>query len=109
MPASRSRRADSASHAGSLDALVAGLAVAAVSAWVLTAVCRAPDLVPRSRGASFLTDFVSRPNRWSIIVVLAAGVVGILSLTTRKSSAIVGVLVSVTTIPAIANAGVSAA
>ena len=42
-------------------------------------------------------------------VAVLAGVVGMLSLTTPKSSALVGVLISVTTIPAAANIGVAAA
>ena len=40
---------------------------------------------------------------------LLAGVAGMLSLTTAKSGALVGVLISVTTIPAAANVGVAAA
>jgi uncharacterized membrane protein len=44
-----------------------------------------------------------------VIVALLAGVAGMLSLTTAKSGALVGVLISVTTIPAAANVGVAAA
>jgi uncharacterized membrane protein len=42
-------------------------------------------------------------------VAACAGVAGILSLSTAKSGALIGVLISVTTIPAAANIGVSAA
>ena len=42
-------------------------------------------------------------------MAVAAGVIGVLSLTTAKSSVLVGVLISVTTIPAAANIGVAAA
>jgi uncharacterized membrane protein len=42
-------------------------------------------------------------------VALLAGVAGMLSLQTAKSSALIGVLISVTTIPAAANVGVAAA
>ena len=38
-----------------------------------------------------------------------AGVAGVLSLTTSKSGALIGVLISLTTIPAAANVGVAAA
>jgi uncharacterized membrane protein len=44
-----------------------------------------------------------------VIVALLAGVAGMLSLTTTKSSVLVGVLISVTTVPAAANVGVAAA
>ena len=44
-----------------------------------------------------------------MIVALLAGVAGVLSLTTAKSGALIGVLISVTTIPAAANVGVAAA
>jgi NADH:ubiquinone oxidoreductase subunit K len=49
------------------------------------------------------------PNVYSAVVALLAGVVGVLSLTTAKSGALIGVLISVTTIPAAANIGVAAA
>jgi hypothetical protein len=44
-----------------------------------------------------------------VIVAVLAGVAGMLSLTTAKSGALVGVLISVTTIPAAGNVGVAAA
>ena len=44
-----------------------------------------------------------------MIVALLAGFAGVLSLTNAKSGALVGVLISVTTIPAAANIGVAAA
>ena len=55
------------------------------------------------------TLFISEPSTWSVIVALLAGVAGVLSLTTAKSGALIGVLISVTTIPAAANVGVAAA
>ena len=56
-----------------------------------------------------LTDFISHPDSFSFIVAFMAGIAGVLSLTSTKSGALVGVLVSVTTIPAAANIGVAAA
>ena len=44
-----------------------------------------------------------------MIVALLAGTAGMLSLTSAKSGALVGVLISVTTIPAAANVAVAAA
>ena len=43
------------------------------------------------------------------MVALLAGVAGVLSLTAAKSGALIGVLISVTTIPAAANVGVATA
>ncbi len=56
-----------------------------------------------------LTAFVSKPDRFSFIVALFAGVAGVLSLTSSKSGALIGVLISVTTIPAAAAIGIAAA
>jgi uncharacterized hydrophobic protein (TIGR00271 family) len=56
-----------------------------------------------------LTNFISHPDAFSVIVALLAGAAGMLSLTSAKSGALVGVLISVTTIPAAANIGVAAA
>ena len=55
------------------------------------------------------TDFISKPDHFSVIVAALAGMAGVLSLTSAKSGALVGVLISVTTIPAAANIGVAAA
>jgi hypothetical protein len=55
------------------------------------------------------SDFISRPDFLSFFVAFVAGSAGVLSLTAAKSGALVGVLVSVATIPAAANVGVTAA
>ena len=52
------------------------------------------------------TLFISHPDEYSALVAVLAGVAGTLSLSTAKSGALVGVLISVTTIPAAANVGV---
>ncbi|AWS40604.1 DUF389 domain-containing protein [Streptosporangium sp. 'caverna'] len=44
--------------------------------------------------------FIVKPDRWSFIVALLAGAAGVLSVTAGKSSALVGVFISVTTVPA---------
>jgi uncharacterized hydrophobic protein (TIGR00271 family) len=56
-----------------------------------------------------LTGFISNPDFFSFFVAFVAGVVGVLSLTNAKSGALIGVLISVTTIPAASNIGVAAA
>lgn len=55
------------------------------------------------------TIFISRPDAWAGVIALLAGVAGMLSLTTSKPGALIGVFISVTTIPAAANIGVAAA
>jgi uncharacterized hydrophobic protein (TIGR00271 family) len=56
-----------------------------------------------------LTAFISRPDGLAVVVAVLAGIAGMLALTEARSGTLVGVLVSVTTIPAIANIGLAAA
>ncbi|MFI6011583.1 DUF389 domain-containing protein [Streptomyces sp. NPDC051243] len=53
------------------------------------------------------TAFVYAPDEFSFIVAVLAGIAGTLSLTSAKSGALVGVAISVTTVPAAANAAVA--
>lgn len=50
-----------------------------------------------------LTAFIYTPDRWSIVVAVIAGVAGVLSLTSGKTTGLAGVFISVTTIPAAGN------
>jgi hypothetical protein len=52
---------------------------------------------------------IANPDFFTFFVAFCAGVAGMLSLTSAKSGALMGVLISVTTIPAAANIAVSAA
>ncbi len=56
-----------------------------------------------------MTTFIVEPDKWSFIVALMAGAAGILSMTAGKSSALVGVFISVTTVPAAGNIAVGVA
>lgn len=56
-----------------------------------------------------LTNFISRPDLFSVIVAVLAAVAGTLALTEAKAGTLIGVLVSVTTVPAAANIGVACA
>ncbi|MEU5956838.1 DUF389 domain-containing protein [Streptomyces sp. NPDC047525] len=53
------------------------------------------------------TNFIYRPDWFSFVVAVLAGAAGMLSLTSAKSGALVGVAISVTTVPAAANAAVA--
>jgi uncharacterized hydrophobic protein (TIGR00271 family) len=102
------RRKDLAKR--SFAALAAGFPLAITLTFLFTLVVRetgpAPDDISEARP---LTAFISHPDAFSVVVALLAGVAGILSLTSAKSGALVGVLISVTTIPSAANIGVAAA
>jgi uncharacterized hydrophobic protein (TIGR00271 family) len=103
------RRRDPAGSA--LLTLATGLVVAALAALVATALFRLTDLAAEAYalGDRELTAFIAHPDGLAIVVAVLAGVVGMLSLTEARTGALVGVLVSVTTIPAAANVGVAAA
>jgi uncharacterized hydrophobic protein (TIGR00271 family) len=53
-------------------------------------------------------DFIYRVGPFSLILALLAGAAGMLSLTSAKSAALIGVFISVTTVPAAAFAVVAA-
>jgi len=53
------------------------------------------------------TGFVYAPDAFSFVVAVLAGIAGTLSLTSAKSGVLVGVAISVTTVPAAANAAVA--
>ncbi|MET9516089.1 DUF389 domain-containing protein [Streptomyces sp. NPDC002994] len=55
------------------------------------------------------TGFIYAPDWFSFVVAVLAGSAGMLSLTSAKSGAMVGVAISVTTVPAAANAAVALA
>ena len=95
----------------SLLALAVGFPVGITAAFLFTLIARATGLLDAdfSNSQNPLTSFISHPDAFSFIVAAFAGVAGVLSLTSAKSGALVGVLISVTTIPAAANVGVAAA
>jgi uncharacterized hydrophobic protein (TIGR00271 family) len=84
-----------------------GIVLAGLAVLLLRAAGPAPDAIAaHERPATF---FIAHPDTFSVLVAVLAGVAGILSLTTAKSGALLGVLISVTTIPAAANIGAAAA
>ncbi|MFD7918994.1 DUF389 domain-containing protein [Streptomyces sp. NPDC059740] len=93
----------------SLVALVVGFAVAMVLTAGFSYLMDAAGLFHESMLKAHRpnTDFVWQPDRFSLVVAVLAGIAGILSLTSSKSGALVGVAISVTTVPAAANAAVA--
>jgi len=84
--------------------LVAGFGLAIVVAWAIWGAANlagAIDPVLAATGSQ--TDFIVKPDIWSFLIALLAGCAGILSLTSAKSSALVGVFISITTVPAAAT------
>jgi uncharacterized hydrophobic protein (TIGR00271 family) len=71
------------------------LALLAVATGLLT-----EDLVTRPRPN---TGFIWHPDIWSFIVALVAGAAGALALAIEKTATMVGVFISVTTVPAAGN------
>ncbi|TIC81983.1 DUF389 domain-containing protein [Nocardioides sp. GY 10127] len=55
------------------------------------------------------TNFIWHPDGWSLVVALVAGAAGVLALAIEKTSTMVGVFISVTTVPAAGNLALSAA
>lgn len=49
------------------------------------------------------TAFIWHPDRWSLVVALIAGAAGALALSIQKAATMVGVFISVTTVPAAGN------
>jgi uncharacterized hydrophobic protein (TIGR00271 family) len=95
----------------SMTALAVGFPVGITAAFFFTLICVATGLVDSGFKSvdNPLTQFIAKPNDFSFIVAVFAGSAGVLSLTSAKSGALIGVLISVTTIPAAANIGVAAA
>lgn len=76
-------------------AVVAGLSLLARWTGLVTV-----DEVTRARPN---TGFIWHPDEWSIIVALLAGAAGALALAVSRSATMVGVFISVTTVPAAGN------
>ncbi|WP_405010640.1 DUF389 domain-containing protein [Kitasatospora sp. NBC_01539] len=95
----------------SLTALVAGFAVAMLLTVGFTLLMDALGLFTPAmfEAARPNTSFIWKPDATSFVVALLAGVAGLLSLTSAKAGALVGVAISVTTVPAAANAAVAVA
>ena len=93
----------------SLTALVVGfplgIAVTVAVTWLLKETGVTPSTFTSDN--HHLSNSIANPDFLAFFVAFCAGIAGMLSLTTAKSGALIGVLVSVTTIPAAANTAVA--
>jgi uncharacterized hydrophobic protein (TIGR00271 family) len=94
----------------SFVALAVGFPLAITATFVATHVFKATGLTPDTFGERDhqLSTLIASPDFFAFFVAVCAGTAGMLSLTTAKSGALIGVLISVTTIPAAANIGIAA-
>lgn len=89
-----------------LVTLLVGFASAIALVTAVAMLARALDLVQYSQ---LLTEnrpgtgFIYTANWWSFTIALIAGAAGVLALTSSRSESLVGVFISVTTIPAAGN------
>jgi uncharacterized hydrophobic protein (TIGR00271 family) len=95
----------------SLAALAIGFPAGISAAFLFSMVVKETGIAPDGFTLEDhqFTQFISNPDAFSFIVAYFAGMAGVLSLTSTKSGALIGVLISVTTIPAAANIGLAAA
>jgi len=94
-----------------LTALAAGFALAVVATFVFGLLIRWAGETPGlyHDGVRPVSDLINSPNVFSVIVAVLAGMVGVISLTESRANALIGVFISVTTIPAASDMGLSAA
>lgn len=95
----------------SLTSLAVGVPIASLTAMSMVLALRGLGLAPDEyeHATGVLGALVSTPD-WSVLLVAAlAGVAGILALTTAHAGALVGVLISVATVPSMAGMGVGLA
>ena len=92
-------------------ALAAGFPLAITVVYLATLLAKATGLTTEEFDTADhqIANLIASPDAFTVIVALCAGAAGMLSLSTAKSGALIGVLISVTTIPAAANIGVAAA
>jgi uncharacterized hydrophobic protein (TIGR00271 family) len=94
-----------------LVALGAGFGAAIVLTLLFGLVIRVSGHTPAAylRGVRPVGDLIASPDLFSVIVAVLAGIAGAVSLTEARASTLIGVFISVTTIPAAANLGLSIA
>ena len=94
---------------GGLLALLVGFSAGIVAAFVAVTLLSMTGVSPDSFNTSSnaLAQTIAAPNIYSVVVAACAGAAGMLSVTLGKAGALVGVAVSITTIPAAADIGLA--
>jgi uncharacterized hydrophobic protein (TIGR00271 family) len=95
----------------SLTALLVGFPIAIAVTLVVSLIFKATGVTPEvfTDADHGLARSIANPDFLAFFVAFCAGIAGTISLTTAKSGALIGVLISVTTIPAAANVAVGLA
>jgi uncharacterized hydrophobic protein (TIGR00271 family) len=95
----------------SFRALAYGFLAAVAATFLFALAVRGAGQVPAAfvHGVRPVADLINSPNVFSVIVAILAGLVGVVSLTEARANALIGVFISVTTIPAAASLGLSLA
>lgn len=90
--------------------LLVGFSVSILATMVFVEVTRLLGLVSADDLQAPRPDvaFIYSPNWWSFIVAVIAAAAGVLAITSSQSTGIIGVFISVTTIPAAGNFAVAA-
>ena len=93
----------------SFIALAVGFPLAITAVFVASLLFRLSGVTPDEFVSSDhgLARTIADPSFFAVFVAFCAGIAGVLSLSTAKSGALIGVLISVATIPAAANIGVT--
>jgi len=104
-------RHDHAAVGRGLRALLVGFVIAIVVTFVFSLFIRLIGEVPEAYrdGLRPVSDLINSPDMFSVIIAVAAGIIGVVSLTEARAGALIGVFISVTTIPAAADIGLSVA
>ncbi|MGH3395728.1 MAG: DUF389 domain-containing protein [Streptosporangiaceae bacterium] len=94
-----------------LRALAAGFLIAIVVTFVFSLLIRLIGHVPDDYrdGVRPVSELINSPDLFSVIIAVVAGIIGVVSLTEARAGALIGVFISVTTIPAAADIGLSVA
>ena len=95
----------------SFRALAYGFLAAVAATFLFALAVRGAGQVPAAfvHGVRPVAELINSPNVFSVIVAILAGLVGVVSLTEARANALIGVFISVTTIPAAASLGLSLA
>jgi uncharacterized hydrophobic protein (TIGR00271 family) len=92
-------------------ALFVGFMIAIIATLAFSVIVRALGLESQafSLGIRPVSNLINTPDVFSVVVATLAGIVGVVSLVEARAGALIGVFISVTTIPAAADVGVSIA